>query len=112
MDLEGILAITFIFGTPFAVIGVVALWMYLKHQKDMFDRKLFAQSQMSSQAYSEIIGLRQELAQLRDTSTQYDVSIQHSLEDLHHRVAHVEGTVRPALPSPADEPAQEPAPVG
>lgn len=34
--------------------------------------------------------LREEVARLRDTSTQYDISIQHTLEDLQRRVEHLE----------------------
>jgi hypothetical protein len=92
--MEDIISVVLIFGLPFAVIGVVALGMYLKHQAAMFDRKLFAQSQISGQTSTEIAALRQELAQLRDTSTQYDVSLQQSLEELQHRVATIEARNR------------------
>jgi hypothetical protein len=34
--------------------------------------------------------MRQELAQLRDTSTQFDMSLQRSLEEMQHRLERVE----------------------
>jgi|SRR5579862_759338 len=107
--MEDIIPVVLIFGLPFAVIGVVALGMYLKHQKEMFDRKFFAQSQLTGQTQSEIASLRQELAQLRDTATQYDVSLQNSLEELQHRVSHIEGASRPKALIGDDEQAAEPA---
>jgi hypothetical protein len=38
--------------------------------------------------------LRQEVARLRDTSTQYDISIQHTLDDLQYRVSTLESRKR------------------
>jgi chromosome segregation ATPase len=93
-DMQGVLAIFFLFGTPFAVVAALTFRMYLKHQAEMLDRKLLAQSLLTGQTQSEISALRQELAQLRDTSTQYDVSLQHSLEELQHRVATIEARNR------------------
>jgi len=43
---------------------------------------------------SEFEALRQEVARLRDTSTQYDISIQHTLEELQHRVSTLESKKR------------------
>jgi hypothetical protein len=42
----------------------------------------------------QIEALREELARLRDTSTQYDISIQHTLEDLQQRVTAIESRRR------------------
>lgn len=58
---------------------------------------------------SEIEALRSELARLRDTSTQYDISIQHTLEELNTRVATLESQRRPngVLAPPAQENAEQ-----
>lgn len=45
---------------------------------------------LSDEAMSQLESLRAELVRLRDTSTQYDISIQHSLEDLQRRVGKLE----------------------
>jgi hypothetical protein len=50
------------------------------------------------------------LARLRDTSTQYDISIQHTLEDMQQRLERVESRRAVTTPAAREEaPAQETA---
>jgi hypothetical protein len=44
-------------------------------------------------ALTEIAALRAELAALRDTSTQYDISLEHTMQRIEHTVQHVEQRV-------------------
>jgi hypothetical protein len=44
----------------------------------------------------DLAALRQEIVRLRDTSTQYDVSLDHTLQELQHRVATLEIRLRQA----------------
>ena len=75
------------------------------------ERKIKICSQPGTQdsvAPAQQEALRDEIARLRDTSTQYDVSLQHALEDLQHRVASIEAAQRAvvaARPMAEDEPA-------
>lgn len=61
---------------------------------------------------SQIAAMRQELAQLRDTSTQFDMSIEHRLDDIDRRLNSVETAghtnlgARPTPPSPTPLPEQ------
>jgi TolA-binding protein len=51
---------------------------------------------------SEIDAVRQEVARLRDTSTQYDISIQHTLEDMQQRLERLESR-RPVVAQEPEE---------
>lgn len=105
-DLTGLVAVICIFGTPLAAIGMVAFRSYLKHQSEILDKKLATHSEASSRIEAEVVALRQELAQLRDTSTQYDISIQHTLEELQHRVHSIESRNSRGLHGSATEDVQ------
>jgi hypothetical protein len=60
--------------------------MVLKHRKEMLQMELERRRLSNQEIVAQIEALRQELAQLRDTSTQYDMSLQANLEMLQERV--------------------------
>lgn len=61
---------------------------------------------------AEVETLRQEVARLRDTSTQYDISIQHTLEELHTRVANLESQRREIAADGRSTQSSQPAILG
>jgi predicted nuclease with TOPRIM domain len=64
--------------------------MVLKHRKEMLQMELERRRLSNQEVIAQIEALRQELAQLRDTSTQYDMSLQANLEMLQERVRMLE----------------------
>src|SRR5687768_12755395 len=84
--MAGIIAITLIC----LVFGVGALAVLTEHLQNM--AKIQAQSPRHDQ--SEILAvveeLRREIADLRDTSTHYDMSFDAALQRMESRVAHLE----------------------
>jgi hypothetical protein len=60
--------------------------MVLKHRKEMLQMELERRRLSNQEVIAQIEAIRQELAQLRDTSTQYDMSLQANLEMLQERV--------------------------
>jgi predicted nucleic acid-binding Zn-ribbon protein len=64
--------------------------MVLKHRKEMLQMELERRRLSNQEIVAQIEALRQELAQLRDTSTQYDMSLQANLEMLQERVRMLE----------------------
>ena len=82
--MEGLIplaAIVFIFGPALPITAMV-----LKHRKEMLQMELERRRLSNQEVIAQIEALRQELAQLRDTSTQYDMSLQANLEMLQERV--------------------------
>jgi TolA-binding protein len=84
--------------------------MILSHQERKAKIRAEAGTRLGDSLRDEFESLRQEVSRLRDTATQYDISIQHTLEDLQRRVARVETMVRPpAAGASISEPAEESA---
>ncbi|MFQ3610983.1 MAG: hypothetical protein SNJ72_05740 [Fimbriimonadales bacterium] len=86
-ELIGLVAVVLIFG-PGIVIPVVA--MVQKHRRDMAQLELERSRHSSAEISKQIEALRQEIAELRRTSTEYDMSLQANLENLQHRVQSLE----------------------
>ena len=87
----------------------------IKRFLDIMERRM--EQRMTSQdqnVASEIAAMRQELAQLRDTSTQFDMSIERRLDDMDRRLNSVETAGHagrntppsPLAPPPAEAPQQ------
>ncbi|MFN4033005.1 MAG: hypothetical protein ACK4ME_05190 [Fimbriimonadales bacterium] len=87
MDIVALAAIIGIFG-PGLLIPITA--MVIKHRKEMMQLELEKHRLSNQEIAKQIEALREELAQLRETSTQYDLSLQASLESLHERVRALE----------------------
>jgi len=86
-ELIPLAAIVCIFG-PALFIPITA--MVLKHRKEMLQMELERRRLSNQEVIAQIEAIRQELAQLRDTSTQYDMSLQATLETLQERVRMLE----------------------
>jgi glucose-6-phosphate-specific signal transduction histidine kinase len=82
-ELIPLAAIVCIFG-PALFIPITA--MVLRHRKEMLEMELERRRLSNQEVVAQIEAIRQELAQLRDTSTQYDMSLQMTLETLQERV--------------------------
>jgi sensor histidine kinase regulating citrate/malate metabolism len=90
MDIVGLALIVCLFG-PMLFMSITA--MVLKHRKEMLQMELERRRLSNQEVVAQIEALRQELAQLRDTSTQYDMSLQANLEALQERVRMLEQQV-------------------
>ena len=89
-DIVGLALIVCLFGS-FVFVPITA--MVLKHRKEMLQMELERRRLSNQEVVAQIEALRQELAQLRDTSTQYDMSLQANLEALQERVRMLEQQV-------------------
>jgi TolA-binding protein len=85
-----------VIGELIPIVGIVSVACVIiaKMAFRFEERKLQIRGEIqntgSDSVRSEVETLRQELARLRDTSTQYDISIQHTLEDVQQRLERVE----------------------
>ncbi|MCS6919136.1 MAG: hypothetical protein NZM28_05155, partial [Fimbriimonadales bacterium] len=90
MDIIALVAVIGIFG-PGLLIPITA--MVLKHRKEMLKMELDKRKLSNQEVSKQIEALREEIAQLRETATQYDMSLQANLEGLHERVRALEQQV-------------------
>ncbi len=86
-ELTGLVAVICIFG-PAIVIPVTA--MVLKHRKEMVRMEIERRTTVNQEIVAQIEALRREIAELRRTSTEYDMSLQMNLENLQERVRALE----------------------
>jgi TolA-binding protein len=86
-ELIGLVAVVLIFG-PAIVIPVTA--MVLKHRKEMVRMEIERRTTVNQEIVAQIEALRREIAELRRTSTEYDMSLQMNLENLQERVRTLE----------------------
>lgn len=89
-------------------IGSGIVQSILKSQERRLELRLQAQQGKNEDVTRQIEALRAEIAGLRDTSTQFDMSLEHSVERLEERVGRIEtkmpsSTVHPASPSQPEE---------
>ncbi len=77
----------------------------LKSQERRMEMRLRAQQGQNEDVTRQIDALRAEVARLRDTSTQFDMSLEHSVERLEERVGRVETRVAaaPAAAPPSED---------
>ncbi len=93
-----------------AIIGGVSLIlarMSFTHEERKAQIKAQNQGFGNESLRGELQRLNDEMARLRDTSTQYDISIQHTLEDLQQRVAKLESRRSTGVAIPSTEEAQQ-----
>jgi TolA-binding protein len=85
-----------------AIVGLITAGI-IKTVLKFTERKAEIQAQASGAGNdslrTEMEALRQEVARLRDTSTQYDISIQHSLEDMQRRLEFLENKRSASTPA-------------
>ncbi len=102
-DLVPAIVVLFIFGG-----GVIKRILDIMERR--MESKIAAQDQNIVQ---EIAAMRKELAQLRDTSTQYDMSIEHRLDDMERRLGSVETHgAQAARPAPQPHPQETQQTIG
>ncbi len=87
-DLIGLVAVVMIFMVP--IMAIVT-----SHRKEILEMQLL-NGQNEGNLRAEVERLREELRALRDTTTQYDMSIDHTLQTLDSRVTSLELTNRAA----------------
>ncbi len=78
-----------VFGLPF-----YALWSH--HKRKLEEIKARQRTSIDAETRAAIEALRAEMAALRDTTTQYDVSFDTALHRLESRMSHLEQKVIPA----------------
>lgn len=83
-----------VFSVPLALI-----WTY--HKRKIEEMRLQKQGNMNETLRSEFEAVREEIKALRDTTTQYDLSIDHSLHQMEQRLSHLEVQQR-SLPAQTD----------
>ena len=93
---------------PLLAIGGGIVQSILKSQERRMEMRLRAQQGQNEDVTRQLNALRAEVAGLRDTSTQFDMSLEHSVERLEERVGRIETktaplAVRPASPSQPEE---------
>ena len=76
----------------------------LKSQERQMEMRLRAQQGQNEDVTRQLDALRAEVAGLRDTSTQFDMSLEHSVERLEERVGRIEtrAAPRPATASQSE----------
>ncbi len=105
-DLTFLLIIVFVFGGGYLKRILSIQERRLEIEASLRERGMAGTSQEVADLKQQVSMLRAELAQLRDTSTQYDMSLQNTLEETQHRLAFMEAKSRGV---PADQPVQ---PIG
>ncbi|MDW8052513.1 MAG: hypothetical protein RMJ83_08560 [Armatimonadota bacterium] len=73
---------------PLSLIPIVA--MVLRYRREVLRMELEKHQLSNREIVKQIEALRQEIAQLRETSTQFDLSLQENLEHLQERVRMLE----------------------
>ena len=98
-----------------AILGaccIIIARMALRFEERKLQLRAGAPDRAIESIRTEFQQLRDDLARLRDTSTQYDVSIQHTLEDLQGRVAALESRREAGRAWANAEEESRPVPVG
>lgn len=88
---------------PILAIGSGIIQSILKSQERRMEMRLQAQQGKNEDVTQQIDALRAEVARLRDTSTQFDMSLEHSVERLEERVARIETKAAAAPQAPAPQ---------
>ncbi len=86
-ELIALVTVVLIFG-PAVIIPVTA--MLLKHRKEMIRLEIERRAMDKQELLAQLDALRREIAELRRTSTEYDMSLQANLENLQERVRALE----------------------
>ncbi len=87
------------------VVGLVLstplflVWTY--HKRKMEEIKLQKQGYMTDEVRKEFAAMRAEIQSLRETATQYDISLENTLQQVERRLSYLER--RPSLPAQESE---------
>jgi hypothetical protein len=75
------------------IICVIGLPIWTAHQRSMMAMKLKLKDGANDSTVAEVRALKEQIAELRDTTTRYDMSFDAALQRIESRVSHVEGKV-------------------
>ncbi len=92
----GILALMIPISAIVLGVGGGIVQSILKSQEWRMKMRLQAQQGKNEDVTRQLDALRAEIAGLRDTSTQFDMSLEHSVERLEERVGRIETKTAPA----------------
>ena len=87
-------------------IGSGMLKQWARHKEEMARIRMTTRFEMDGAAQGQFETLRQEVMSLRDTTTQYDMSVERSLEEIRHRLTSLEsrnGTVYRPQAAPEEQ---------
>ena len=76
-----------------AIICIFGIPVWTHHQRKMMEMKLKMSQSGDANVLAEMKNLRDQLAELRDTTTRYDMSFDAALQRIESRVGHLEGRV-------------------
>lgn len=79
-DLAGIIAIICLFGMP----------IFFHHQRKMLEMRMKSQGQEGQNLASELREIKNQMAELRDTTTRYDMSFDSALQRLESRMGQMD----------------------
>jgi hypothetical protein len=85
-ELIAIVAILAVFGIP--IIAILT-----SHQQKMAQLRAQSSQATDAKVLEELQSLKQQMAELRDTTTRYDMSFDAALQRIESRVGNVEGRV-------------------
>ncbi len=88
-ELVGLVAVVCIFGWP--IIG-----MFFKHQRQMAEMRMNTLGKADESLLAELHEIKRQMAELRDTTTRYDMSFDSALQRMESRMSHVEQRIAPA----------------
>jgi len=82
------------------IFGVGAIAILAEHFQKMAKIRADAQQKQSREVLEAVEALRRDVAELRDTTTKYDLSFDTALQRLENRVAQLEDRARAIEPKP------------
>lgn len=82
-ELIGLVAVVMVFGIPITAIVTA-------HFRQLAQMKMNRSSEQDQTLLHELQAVKQQIEQLRDTTTQYDMSFDTALQRLEARVSHLE----------------------
>ena len=91
-DIIGLVAVVLIFGVP-----ISAIWT--EHRRKVLQMQMEMRMMNQNGSSEQVETLRRELQQLRETTTQYDISVENRLQEMENRLSHVEArpVIQPAI---------------
>jgi methylthioribose-1-phosphate isomerase len=85
-ELIGLVAVVMVFGIPITAIVTA-------HFRQLAQMKMNRSSEQDQALLHELQAVKQQIEQLRDTTTQYDMSFDTALQRLESRMSHIEQRV-------------------
>jgi hypothetical protein len=76
-----------------AVFGIPIIAILTSHQQKMAQLRAQSSQATDAKVLEELQSLKQQMAELRDTTTRYDMSFDAALQRIESRVGNVEGRV-------------------